>query len=362
MRPLIPSEDEMYRALVARDTSYDGIFVTAVKSTGIFCRPSCPAKKPHRENIEFFRAPREALQRGYRPCKRCRPLQPKGQLPPTIRTLLEEVENEPSRRLRDQDLRERGLEPARVRRWFKKHYGVTFHAYQRAHRLGQALHELARGTDVTRTAFESGYESLSGFNEAMRQFTGRNPSANRDAVVVHLTRLLTPLGPMVAGATEEGVCLLEFADRRMLKTQLNRLAARLKCAFVPGSSVMSARLAKEVDAYFAGTLRAFTVPLVTPGTPFQVRVWDALRSVPYGQTRSYAEQARLIGAPAAVRAVARANGDNRIALLLPCHRIVGSDGALTGYGGGLWRKRFLLDHEQNGPALIHKAQEAYEFA
>ena len=341
----IPSEDDMYRAILERDTSYEGIFITAVKTTGIFCRPSCPAKKPLRENVEFYATTLEAMQHGYRACKRCTPLRPDGDTPPAIRDLLETLETNPAERLRDQDLRERGMDPSRVRRWFKRNYGVTFHAYQRALNLGQALQHLGLGADVTTTAFDNGYESLSGFQEAIRQFTGRSPSLNRDTVVVNLSRVLTPLGPMLACVTQDGVCLLEFMDRRMLRTQLVRLVDRWNCTFAPGTTSVNAQLREEVDAYFSGDLQLFKVPLVTEGTAFQESVWAGLRSIPYGQTWSYRKLARRISKPQAVRAVGRANGDNRIAIIIPCHRVIGSDGSLTGYGGGLWRKRWLLRNE-----------------
>lgn len=347
MERKLPTADEMYEAVLARDTRYDGIFFTAVKTTGIFCRPSCPAKKPERKNVTFYASAREALALGYRPCKRCRPLELPGQTPEPIRQLLADLDADPALRLRDRDLYARGLEPATVRRWFKEHHGMTFQAYQRARRMARAIGELARGAEITQTAYESGYESLSGFQEAIRQITGRSASRSRDATVIHLSRIVTPLGPMLLGATDAGVCLLEFTDRRMLETQLRRVAQRLGGAFVPGANDVSRQMEAELEAYFAGTLREFRTPLVPAGSPFQERVWAALREIPYGHTRSYAEQARMIGAPTAVRAVARANGDNRIAIVIPCHRVVGADGSLTGYGGGLWRKRFLLDLERS---------------
>lgn len=347
---VLPTRDEMYAAVLARDTRYEGIFVTAVKTTGIFCRPSCPARKPKRENVEFFASAREALAHGYRPCRRCRPLELRGETPEPIRELLAELEDDPGRRLRDRDLRARGLQPRTIRRWFKKHHGMTFHDYQRARRLASAIGELARGSDISRVAFGNGYESLSGFQHALRRITGRSASKSRDVTAVHLTRVPTPLGPMIAGATDAGVCLLEFTDRRMLETQLRRLVERLNCVFVPGANEFGERLEAELRDYFAGTLRRFETPLVTPGTPFQQRVWSALREIPYGETRSYGDQARMIGEPKAVRAVARANGDNRIAIVIPCHRVIGADGKLTGYGGGLWRKRWLLRHEGAVPA------------
>ncbi len=349
-RRALPPEAEMHRAYMERDTRYDGIFFTAVRTTGIFCRPSCTAKKPRRENVEFYATAKEALAMGYRPCKRCRPLEWPGQTPEPIRELLAELERDPSRRFRDGDLRERGLDPAAVRRWFKRHHGMTFQAYQRALRVGSAIGELVRGESITGAAFGSGYDSLSGFQEALRRITGRSPSRSRDVRTVHLTRVLTPLGPMLLGATDQGVCLLEFIDRRMLETQLQRIARRFQCVFVPGTNDFGRQLEAELEAYFAGKLRNFETPLDTAGTPFQQRVWEALRRIPYGETRSYADQARAIGEPNAVRAVARANGDNRIAIVIPCHRVIGSDGKLTGYGGGLWRKRYLLELERAGMA------------
>lgn len=337
----------MYRAVLERDTRYEGIFVLGVRTTGIFCRPGCPARTPLRRNVEFFPTPREALAHGYRPCLRCRPMAPRGETPAGVKALLEALDRDPALRLRDRDLRARGLDPVAVRRWFHRHHGMTFHAYQRARRLAVALDHLSRGAPVTHAAFDSGYDSVSGFQDAIKNLTGRSPARSRDATMVHLSQVTTPLGPMLLGATQEAVCLLEFTDRRMMETQLKRLERRLACVFVPGGNAVSRGLEEELAHYFAGGLQVFTTPLLTPGTPFQQAVWSGLRDIPYGETRSYGEQARALGSPAAVRAVARANGDNRIAIVIPCHRVVGSDGSLTGYGGGLERKRFLLELERS---------------
>ena len=343
---MLPSSDEMYAAVTRRDATFDGIFFTAVTSTGIFCRPSCSAKTPRRENVEFFANARDALFAGYRPCLRCRPLEPAGAAPAWLRPLLDEVAQAPTAPWKDDDLRARGFEPARVRRWFKRQYGMTFQAYRRGLRLGRALGHLKNGAPVTSAAFESGYDSLSGFSDALQQLAGRSPAASRDASPIMVTRLLTPLGPMIAGATDDGLCLLEFSDRRMLEAQLRRVGKLLPGPFTPGHNAMLDRIERELAQYFAGELRDFTVPLVVLGSEFQQRVWKGLRQIPYGQTRSYGQQAAAIGRPEAVRAVARANGDNRIAIVIPCHRVIGADGKLTGYGGGLWRKRWLLRLEQ----------------
>ena len=342
----LPSADEMYRAVAERDARLDGAFVTAVKSTGIFCRPGCPARTPKRENVEFFATAHEAACAGYRPCRRCRPLEPAGAAPEWLRPLVADLEREPGRRWRSADLRARGLEPSRVRRWFQRHHGVSFHAWARARRLGNALGHLGGGAPVVRTAYENGYESVSAFYAAVKRLAGTTPANGRTRPVVHLARIHTALGPMLAAATDEALCLLEFVDRPMLETQLTRVQKRLAAVLVPGPTEVIRQTERELAEYFAGERREFTVPMSTPGTAFQQRVWDALRAIPYAGVRSYAEQARAVRAPRSVRAVGRANGDNRIAILIPCHRVVGSDGALTGYGGGLWRKQRLLDLER----------------
>jgi len=344
----LPDTETMFAATERRDRAFDGIFFLAVTTTGIFCRPSCPARKPARPNVRFFASAQQALLAGFRACKRCRPLEPPGATPDWLRPLLEDIEREPDRRWRDEDLRRRGLEPVRVRRWFQNTHGMSFHAFHRARRLGRALGRLRNGAAVTSTAFDSGYESMSGFQQAMQQLTGEAPAAARATSLLHFTRLETPLGAMVAAATDEGLVLLEFEDRRMLETQLGRVANRVGGVPVPSANHILQRTEDELRRYFDGTLRDFTIPLTPKGTPFQQRVWQALLEIPYGTTRSYGEQARSIDEPEAVRAVARANGDNRIAIIIPCHRVIGANGKLTGYGGGLWRKQFLLDLERGG--------------
>lgn len=342
----LPGAELMYRALVEKDSRYEGVFVAAVKTTGVFCRPTCTARKPKAENVEYFATAADALHHGYRPCKICRPLEAAGEAPDWLRPLLDEVAEQPKLRLTDRDLRARGLEPHRVRRWFQRHHGMTFHAYQRLVRLGEAFGRIRNGDDVASAAFATGHGSLSGFGDAFKRATGRPPRDSRARSLVTVARLTTPLGPMLAGATEEGVCLLEFVDRRMLETQLERLRRLLDAEILPGSSPHLEALSGQLDEYFDGRRTGFDVPLVLSGTDFQCRVWEALRAIPYGETRSYQRQAEVIGRPEAVRAVARANGDNRIAILIPCHRVIGKDGKLTGYGGGLWRKRRLLDLER----------------
>lgn len=337
----------MLEAFLQRDGAYDGIFVTGVHTTGIFCRPTCPAKKPLPRNLSFFGSPREALLSGFRPCRRCRPLEPEGAPPEWLRPLLDDLEADPSRRWTDAEVRSRGLSPDRIRRWFKQHHGMTFQAYSRARRLGAALGRVQEGDAVARAAFDAGYDSLSGFQDAFRRYFGDAPTALEDATVVRVHRTLTPLGPMLIGATDAALCLLEFVDRRMLPNQVKRIRERMNAVFAPGRNAWTDTVEAQLRSYFAGERRSFELPLAPCGTEFQMQVWGALREIPYGETRSYADVAAALERPGAVRAVGAANGMNALAIVIPCHRVVGADGRLTGYGGGLWRKRRLLDLEQS---------------
>ncbi|MCP4213442.1 MAG: bifunctional transcriptional activator/DNA repair protein Ada [bacterium] len=346
MKQLTLSDDRMYEALLNKDPQMEGIFVIAVKTTGIFCRSTCTARKPKRENVEFFETSKEALAGGYRPCKVCNPMEYKNEAPSWLKPVMDAVTDSPDEKITDYDLREKGLDPNRVRRWFKKNHNMTFQAYQRLLRIGNAFGRIKHGEKVADSAFNSGYDSLSSFNDAFKKEFGTSPVGAVNKVLIKVTRLLTPLGPLFAGACDAGIVLLEFVDRRMLETQIKRVRKRLKAEFLPGTSPHFDTLDTQLKEYFAGTRKRFTVPLVTDGTDFQQEVWRILREIPYGATRSYKDQAKVVGNPAAVRAVARANGDNRIAIIIPCHRVIGSNGEMVGYGGGIWRKQYLLDLEQ----------------
>ena len=341
----LPPVDEMRQAYLRSDAAFNGLFFLGVRTTGIFCRPTCPARKPLPKNVEYFPSANAALFAGYRPCKRCRPLDLDEQ-PAWVSDLLVAVDREPSAPIREGSLRARGIDPATARRYFQSHYGMTFHAFARARRLGGAFNRIREGAAIDDAVFDSGFDSHSGFRDAFSRIFGAPPGESREGECVFLTWIRTPLGPMVAGAISEGICLLEFTDRGMLEAQLDTVKRLFTMPLVPGTTPHLDTLQEEVSAYFAGKLRKFTVPLAVPGTGFQKKVWEELRRIPYGTTRSYEEMAAAIGAPKAVRAVGRANGLNRIAIVIPCHRVVSKDGQLCGYGGGLWRKKFMLDLER----------------
>jgi AraC family transcriptional regulator of adaptative response/methylated-DNA-[protein]-cysteine methyltransferase len=353
----LPSPRTMRRAFLGGDASYDGVFYTGVRTTGIFCRPSCTARKPRPENVEFFATPREALFSGYRACKRCRPLDADGRPPPWVARLLARLEAAPAERIRAADLRAAGVDPARARRWFQQHYGMTFQAYCRARRLAGAFRQIKRGSSVSAAANESGFESESGFRAAFARTFGAAPAVAATGEAVLLEWIASPVGPLIAGATDAGLCLLEFSDRRMLEGQLEILRRRLDAPLLPGRHRWLDALGAQLAEYFEGRRTRFELPLVIRGTPFQEHVWRALLEIPAGETCSYRDIAARIGQPGATRAVGTANGMNRIAIVIPCHRVVNADGRLGGYGGGVWRKQYLLDLERGQRRIEATADE-----
>jgi AraC family transcriptional regulator of adaptative response/methylated-DNA-[protein]-cysteine methyltransferase len=346
MPELLPPSDMMYRALVNRDSSFEGIFYVGVRTTGIFCRPTCSAKKPARENVDFFPTPSEALHGGYRPCLRCNPMDPDKRPPKLIEILRTEVERAPGGRLTDKELSALSIDPSTARRQFKRHYGMTFQAYHRARRMGLALREVRRGRRVDEAKNGSGFESASGFREAFTKIFGDPPTAAKDRACMFAERIDTPLGVMLAVADDEGLRLLEFADRRATERELSILRKRLRTNIVPGEHPHLDSVRAQLADYFSGKNLEFDVPIAPVGSDFQMRAWKILRSIPIGETRSYSWMAKKLGDEGARRAVGRANGTNMICIVIPCHRVIRADGTLCGYGGGLWRKKWLLDHER----------------
>jgi AraC family transcriptional regulator of adaptative response/methylated-DNA-[protein]-cysteine methyltransferase len=336
----------MYRALMERDSSFEGVFFTGVKTTGIFCRPTCGAKKPKPENVEFFPTVNEALHGGYRPCRLCRPMDSTKPVPPLVEKLRRMVETAAEGRVSDKDLVTLGIEPSTARRRFKAYHGMTFHAYQRARRMGLALRDVKVGRPVIEVQLAQGYESTSGFRGAFTRIFGEPPRRGKTGHCLLAQRIETPLGTMLALADEAGLRLLEFADRRGLERELTVLRRRLKCAIVPGSSAVLEKAAVQLARYFSGVALEFDLPLAPVGSEFQLRVWAELQQIAPGRTRSYAGMAEKLGMPKAPRAIGRANGSNMLALVIPCHRVIRADGSLCGYAGGLWRKQRLLDHER----------------
>lgn len=339
------SDKRYYQALLARDSHFEGIFFVGVITTGVFCRPTCPARKPKFENCEFFGSAEDALLAAYRPCKRCRPLSLPNELGEVVKLLIEKIEAEPTRRWKEADFENLPLDVSTARRQFKKRFGMTFIQYARARRLGIAGKEIQKGRAVVDAQLEAGYESGSGFRDAFAQIMGASPyKFSGDPLIA--AWLDTPLGPMVSVADDDQLYLLEFTDRKRLEKEIERLQVKTERSILPGHNAVIEQLHTELANYFEGTLKAFSTPVCLIGTAFQEAVWRSLQEVPYGETRSYREIAQTLNNPSAFRAVASANGANQLAIIVPCHRVIRSSGSLAGYGGGLTRKQWLLNHEK----------------
>lgn len=355
----LPSESRMYRALLERDSEFEGVFIVGVKTTGIFCRPTCGAKKPKRENVEFFPDAGGAMFAGYRACMKCLPLDAVRARPALVDSLMKLVARSKPERIGDADLRALGVDPGTARRAFLRHCGMTFQAFQRASRMGEAFVELrasARAGGKGRRAMvntltteraraSAGYGSESGFRAAFAKVFGTSPTGAAEKSRLLSKWMETPLGPMVAVASDEGLCLLEFCDRRALECELRDIRERFDGAVVPGTNEHLESIERELQAYFAGKSLEFRTKTVLAGSPFQEKVWRALCEIPAGKTWSYGQLAKHVGSPGASRAVGKANGDNRLAIIVPCHRVIRGDGSVCGYGGGVWRKEWLLKHE-----------------
>lgn len=340
------SKVEYYRALVDKNTEYEGVFYVGVKTTGVFCRPTCPARKPKFENCDFFETAQQALLASFRPCKRCRPLSHPNHVSELVQTLVEAIEENPEKRWKEKDFQELSVDASTARRQFKKRFGMTFVEYARARRMGLAMKQIRAGEPVIEAQLSTGYESSSGFRDAFSRIMGVAPTSSGHGNVLKASWLDTRLGPMIAIADEETLYLLEFVDRRGLEREVERLRQRTKSAIIPGYTEPIHSIERELDQYFDGKLKEFKTPLFLLGSPFQKRVWEELKKIPSGETRSYSEMAIAIGKPSAFRAVAQANGANQLAIVIPCHRVIGANGELTGYAGGLTRKKWLLNHER----------------
>jgi len=335
--------DTAWAAFMRRDRSWDGRVLGAVKTTGIYCKPSCPAKRPKRDHVEFFASSEEARTAGYRPCLRCKPDEvgrDRDAIARAVR-LIKEAEEAPSL---TQLAAAVGYAPHHFQRIFKRDLGVSPAEYARGLRNRRTESALKENHRVTDAVYDAGYSGPSGFYSDAKERLGMTPSAWRDGgrgETIRWTSFDSPLGPMLIAATSRGICRLTFDDSE----------ASLKRLFPKATIVKDEGALREL---VEGALMAIERPLAAPqlpidvaGTAFQEAVWRELRKIPAGETRSYAQIAAAIGQPTAVRAVGTANGDNHVAVLIPCHRVIRSDGSLGGYAGGLDRKRKLLAAEGN---------------
>lgn len=340
------TDDLLYKALVDRDPAFEGRAFVGVKTTGIFCRLTCPARKPKRENSVFFETAAACLEAGFRPCKRCRPLATAAALDPMVSELMDALEADPTKRWSEHDLKDRGLDPSTVRRAFRRTLGATFLETARLYRLRAAAKARQSGDTVMEAQHQAGFDSASGFRAAFAKLLGRAPGSFTGTEELHADFIDTPLGPMIAVADEDAVWLLEFADRKELPKELKTIEKEAGGPIGLGCPAALAKLKEQLDAYFDGERQTFSIKTKRWGTEFSNSVWAELCRIPPGTTRSYGEMAKILGRPTAMRAVARANASNRLAILVPCHRVIAADGKVSGYAGGVWRKTWLLEHER----------------
>lgn len=343
----LPPSEVLYAALVARAPSFEGRAYVGVATTGIYCRLTCPARKPKPENCRWFGSAPAAAQAGFRPCMRCHPMGPQASHDPVVTKLLDRLNADPARRWYEGDIAAMGIDPTTARRAFRRHFGITFLEMARQARLRAGVARMQTGDKVIEAQLDAGFESASGFRQAFSRLFGHAPHQLTGQAELVTDWLDTPLGGMIAVADPERLHLLEFTGRKALSTELKRLSKGAKGRIGFGRTKVMDQLETQLSQYFSGQDAQFSVPLALHGTPFQRDVWQHLQQIPAGQTQSYSQLATSIGNPAAVRAVARANGANQIAVLIPCHRVIGADGTMTGYGGGIWRKEKLIEIEHS---------------
>jgi len=338
---IIIDPDLAWAAFSARDRAQDGRFVGAVRTTGIYCKPSCPARHPKREHVTFYRDAAEARAAGYRACLRCKPDEV-GRDRVAVARAIALIEAAEDVIALDDLAAQVGYAPHHFHRLFKRATGVTPAAYARglkARRVGQALIEEA---SVTQAIYEAGYSAPSRFYEGGAKRLGMTPSAWRKGgagVTIRWTVADTSLGPMLVAATDKGLCRVAFdEDEAALRARFP------KAEIMPGGAAL-ADLAAKVVAAVESPERDQDLPLDVQGTAFQEAIWQALRQIPLGETRSYAELAALAGSPGAVRAAGSACGANHVPIVIPCHRAQRSDGGIGGYAYGVGRKLALLKRE-----------------
>ncbi len=346
---MVRSNDNRWQAVLARDANQDGRFVFAVSSTGVYCRPSCPSRRPRRENVAFFHKPDEAEKAGYRACLRCRPkaigANRQTEMVKAVCRYIEQHLDEPVTLSRlGSEFRQ---SPFHLQRSFKAVLGISPRAYADSCRINQLKRNLQAGHSVTRAMYDAGYSSSSRLYERTASQLGMTPDSYRRGAIaapIRYTCTNSPFGRMLIAATEKGICAIQFADSD------DELEHGLKHEF---PFAVRRRDDAALEDWKQNLLRQIhgqklnsSLPLDIQATAFQRRVWTYLQSIPFGATRSYGQVAKAIGQPTATRAVARACATNRIAVAIPCHRVVRTDGDMGGYRWGVERKKTLLDLEQ----------------
>ncbi len=341
-------QERCWKAALSRDTSMDGLFVTAVRTTRVYCRPSCPARRPKRENVTFFDRPQDAEAAGFRACKRCHPNEAfADRRLELVREACAYLESEPEADPALASVSTRaGVGAVYLRRLFRRALGITPRRYMQAHRVGRLKRHLRSGASVTRALYDAGYPASNRLYESAPSTLGMTPATYRRGgrgISIRYGIVDCPLGKLLVGATDRGVCAIQLGDSSgQLEQSLRREYPNARITRA-GTGVKEWLLA--ILDYLGGRERRLDLPVDIQATAFQIRVWRALQEIGYGETMSYSQVAREIGRPKAARAVGRACASNPVALIVPCHRVVRGDGSLGGYGWGVERKKALLAME-----------------
>jgi len=344
------SPQRMWKAVTDRNQAMDGAFVYAVRSTRVYCRPSCPARRPSRDQVVFFDSPAAAERSGYRACLRCRPGESAQRTDAALlRSLCQMIEAQPSEPIRLAELAANAcIGQSRLRRLFQSHLGVSPRAYADAIRLRRFKSQLQKGDDVTTALYDAGYGSSSRVYEKSNAQLGMTPATygrRGSGATIGYTIAASPAGRLLVAATERGIAAVYLGDRdETLEAELRQEFS--EAAIRRGSGQLSSWV-RSIVKHLSGHQPQLELPLDIRATAFQRRVWEALRRIPYGETRSYGEIARTLGRSSAARAVARACATNPVSVVIPCHRVVREDGGLGGYRWGIERKKRLLERERN---------------
>jgi AraC family transcriptional regulator of adaptative response/methylated-DNA-[protein]-cysteine methyltransferase len=338
------TDDQRWQAVESRDKRYDGAFVTAVLTTKIYCRPSCPARHPHRENVEFYGSNAEAEAAGFRPCRRCRPDEVDAQFQMVQQAcayLEANYEESPTLETLSAHLH---VSPFHLQRVFKRIMGVSPRQYADQCRLKQFKSQLKEGDSVTRALYDVGYNSSSRLYPGQLGMTPTNYQKGGKGMTIDYMIVECALGYLLVGATERGVCSVMLGDSPQFLE--NALMHEFPAAGIRRAGESLRESVNMIVSYLDGQTLHLDLPLDIQATAFQRRVWEALRAIPYGTTRSYGDIAKALGDPKAVRAVANACASNHVALVIPCHRVVRENGDLGGYKWGIERKKALLERER----------------
>lgn len=347
--------------MLSRNLAYDGTFVFAVRSTGIYCRPSCPARRPRRHQVIFFSHPDAAEQAGFRACRRCRPRRVAPQDPHAqlVREVCVAIESNSDGGATLQALSDQlRVSPHHLQRTFKRWMGITPRQYAEACRLKSFKSHVRNGHSVTSALYEAGYGSSSRLYEKSNLQLGMTPSTYQQGgkgMRIRYTIVKSPLGLLLVAGTDRGICFLCMGDsERPLK---NALQDEYPAAEIQRKESDLGPWVSSILKHLQGNYRRLELPLDVQATAFQWEVWHKLQAIPYGQTQSYSEIARSLGRPRAARAVARACATNRVSIVIPCHRVIREDGDLGGYRWGIKRKETLLSMEQSNSTHPRKAVE-----